>query len=214
MAPADADDATLLRLTSEALGASGSVVLLVRGVDGGLSVIGPAEGTPNEAGVAAIQHVAAQASTASDDGALLGSFAAIGLAAVAAPAADGDGSDTVLLWPAGADGAQPADEDTATVAVALLGAARARRVSRSREAELRGYLEENARTGRELAHRLNNDLTMPVGVVELLLDRTGFAPDLHDMLQAAANDLASLERHIRGFHTLMRTQSGALAADE
>lgn len=49
---------------------------------------------------------------------------------------------------------------------------------------------------------------MPVGVVELLMDRSDFSPDLREMLQAASKDLAALEQHVREFHLLMRTQAG------
>jgi hypothetical protein len=48
---------------------------------------------------------------------------------------------------------------------------------------------------------------MPVGVIELLMDRTSLDPDLRDMLRAAAHDLGALEQHIRAFHVTMRAQA-------
>jgi signal transduction histidine kinase len=90
---------------------------------------------------------------------------------------------------------------------ALVAARRAGRRQAAREADLRQQVETVALAGRELAHALNNDLTMPVGVVELLLDRSGFPPELREMLQAAAKDLTALEQHVRDFHGLMRASS-------
>jgi signal transduction histidine kinase len=90
---------------------------------------------------------------------------------------------------------------------ALVAARRARRRQVAREAALREQVETVALAGRELAHALNNDLTMPVGVVELLMDRSGFTPEIREMLEAAAKDLTALEQHVRHFHDLMRANS-------
>lgn len=141
-----------------------------------------------------------------------------GWASAEVPAASGAAPDAVLLLlaadapPGDAGSVDPADPpadlaDQLGVVGALLGAARAVRSSRRLAAVALERLGQNVRDGRELAHRLNNDLTMPVGVVELILDRAGLAPDLHEMLQAAAEDLAALERHIRDFHDSMRSQA-------
>lgn len=97
-----------------------------------------------------------------------------------------------------------ADRSAAEVLAALVGVRRAARRQAEREATLRQQVETLAQAGRELAHALNNDLTMPVGVIELLTDRTTVSPDLQEMLQAAAKDLAALEQHVRDFHELMR----------
>jgi hypothetical protein len=93
------------------------------------------------------------------------------------------------------------------VLASLLGARRAARDLALREAASRQRLQETVAAGRELAHRLNNDLTMPVGVVELLLDRTPLSSDLREMLVAASKDLAALEQHIRSFHDQLRHSS-------
>jgi hypothetical protein len=49
---------------------------------------------------------------------------------------------------------------------------------------------------------------MPVGVIELLLDRGTAGADLQEMLEAASHDLAAMEEHIREFHDMMRTMGG------
>jgi hypothetical protein len=123
------------------------------------------------------------------------------------------GGDTLLLFGRGPSFNPAATEldNLLRVAAALLSAARALRSSRRRETALRDQLARAALDGRELAHQLNNDLTMPVGVIELLLDRSSFAPELRDMLQAAAHDLATLERHIRTFHSTVRAEVDVVA---
>jgi hypothetical protein len=77
-------------------------------------------------------------------------------------------------------------------------------------AALRQQVESMVLASRELAHLLNNDLTLPVGVVELLMDRSASSPDLQEMLQAASHDLAALERHIRTFHDQLRERSRSM----
>jgi hypothetical protein len=99
------------------------------------------------------------------------------------------------------------DLERAVVLAALIGGWLAARAGARREAGLRRELEGAALAGRELAHLLNNDLTMPVGVVELLLDRSGLSADLYEMLQAASKDLGALEAHVRAFHDRMRASS-------
>jgi signal transduction histidine kinase len=115
-----------------------------------------------------------------------------------------------LLAVASADPARRySGDDRAAIEVlgALVAARRAGRRQAARQADLRQQVETVALAGRELAHALNNDLTMPVGVVELLLDRSGIPPELREMLQAAAKDLTALEQHVRDFHGLMRASS-------
>jgi len=54
---------------------------------------------------------------------------------------------------------------------------------------------------------VNNDLTLPVGALEILLDRPEHPPELREMLTAAASDLSAAELHIRGFHQLARGET-------
>jgi len=108
---------------------------------------------------------------------------------------------------------QTAALHVAAVLAGLVSGWRAGRAQRRGVETLRSQLEEAASAGRELAHTLNNSLTMPVGVVELLLDRSTLSTELQEMVEAAAADLAVLERHIRGFQDQMRTYSGGRPSD-
>ena len=135
----------------------------------------------------------------------------LGLAAeIVAPLGTGAERDALLAIGSVDRGRQYDAADLATVEVlaALVAGRRTVRALILRAAHLRQQIEEGALAGRELAHRLNNDLTMPVGVVELLLDRGAPSSDLQEMLEAASKDLAALEQHIRAFHEQMRGQSG------
>ena len=123
---------------------------------------------------------------------------------------DGDESAGEVLVIRSADPGRRHDDAegaAAEVLAALVGARRAASRQAAREAMLRQQVETLALAGRELAHTINNDLTMPVGVIELLTDRTSFSPDLREMLEAAAKDLAAREQHVRSFHDLMRAQT-------
>ncbi len=137
---------------------------------------------------------------------------ALGVSAELAVAVDGAPADedgVLVIWTT--DEAHQYDEhdrELGEVLAALLGGRRLARGLDTRVETLRRQLGDAAQAGRELAHLLNNDLTMPVGVVELLLDRGPVSPELHEMLQAAAKDLAALEQHVRMFHDQMRSQSG------
>jgi len=132
---------------------------------------------------------------------------AIGLVAeLVAPLNSGAEPDALLILGSTDPDRRYDTADLATVEVlaALLSARRTIRELARRESALREQIDANAQAGRQLAHRLNNDLTMPVGVVELLLDRGTAGPDLQEMLEAASNDLAAIERHVNAFHDEMR----------
>lgn len=102
----------------------------------------------------------------------------------------------------------------AAVLAGLVDGWRAASVERKRACGLQAHLEDTAIAGRELAHTLNNGLTMPVGVIELLLDRSALSAELQEMIQAAASDLQALERHIRAFQEQMRSHSGGRVRTE
>lgn len=137
-------------------------------------------------------------------------------ATMAAPIGGGAGPDALLLVGSTNPGRQYAAADLATLDVlaGLLTAARTVRNLTRRETRLRQQLEAGVQAGRLLAHRLNNDLTMPVGVVELLLDRGTAGPELQEMLEAASHDLTAIEQHIREFHDAMRGMGGAGGAPQ
>jgi GAF domain-containing protein len=82
--------------------------------------------------------------------------------------------------------------------------------SERREAALNGRLDDLILAARELAHLVNNDLTLPVGALEILLDRPEHPPEIREMLTAAASDLTAAEQHIRGFHQLARGETPGL----
>lgn len=96
------------------------------------------------------------------------------------------------------------DRPLGEVLAALVQARREAQLVAERASTARSHLDDVLQAARELAHLLNNDLTMPVGAVELLLDRGGFSADVEEMLYAAAKDLAALETHVRTFQQLVR----------
>jgi signal transduction histidine kinase len=57
---------------------------------------------------------------------------------------------------------------------------------------------------REMAHLLNNDLAVAVGLVELLQGRSDLPPRLRELLTDAADSLDSAARHIEGFQDVVR----------
>lgn len=211
-APADADDAALLALLSPAVvpslgdvvalysvGESGEAALVASVPPGAL----PGHGRPADYATIVMQgrpvviRRPATAPTLASE--------------LAAPVEGGSGRDAVLVF----GSTDPdhrlgeADLETVETLASLLGSHRAVRALSRRAAELHRLLDENIQAGRELAHSLNNDLTMPVGVVELLLDRDTLPADLREMLEAARTDLAALEGHVRVFHETLRTRFGA-----
>ena len=57
---------------------------------------------------------------------------------------------------------------------------------------------------REMAHLLNNDLAVAVGLVELLQGRPDLPPRLRDLLADAAESLDAATRHIEDFQDVVR----------
>jgi hypothetical protein len=223
-AAADTDDATLLTVLGPTLvpELGDLAALYVQDADGIVSLAGAtaAQGAlvqrlygyveqnlGAEADYAALMEQGRVASTRTP------ATDALGMAAeIVAPLGSGAEPDALLVIGT-LDRRLDDEADLATVEVvaALLEARRSVRELTRREADLHRQLEEGAAAGRELAHRLNNDLTMPVGVVELLLDRSALGAELQEMVEAASKDLAALERHIHAFHEVMRSQSNTPA---
>lgn len=226
-APADADDAALLASVGGAIvPVLGDVVALYGADDSGRGwLIGVAPIEASAAGrlrdaaerdPAAVAEYVAVAAAGREAVILPGGRVltgqslrrAAGLAAeIVTPLGDAT-TDGVLTIGASDERRQYADAERAAaeVVASLLNAQRTASRQAAYEAVLRQQIDTLAQAGRELAHALNNDLTMPVGVVELLMDRSDFSPDLREMLQAASKDLASLEQHVREFHLLMRAR--------
>jgi signal transduction histidine kinase len=57
---------------------------------------------------------------------------------------------------------------------------------------------------REMAHLLNNDLAVAVGLVELLQGRTDMPPRLRELLSDAAESLEAAAQHIDDFQDVVR----------
>ncbi len=75
------------------------------------------------------------------------------------------------------------------------------------DAELRRRLEGLILAARELAHLLNNTLTLPIGVLEILQRRTDLPPEVQAMLDEAAAALESAEEHVRTFQQIVRVDT-------
>ncbi|MCC6179598.1 MAG: GAF domain-containing protein [Chloroflexi bacterium] len=89
-------------------------------------------------------------------------------------------------------------------------AANQRRQFATRETELvrlRGTYDTLVQAARELSHALNNDLTLPIGALELLQARADLAADVRELMTAAASDLGTAEARVRAFHTLARNEA-------
>jgi hypothetical protein len=57
---------------------------------------------------------------------------------------------------------------------------------------------------REIAHLLNNDLAVAVGLVDLLETQAELPPDLRALLQAASDSLDAATRHIQQLQSVER----------
>jgi GAF domain-containing protein len=137
-------------------------------------------------------------------------FQAVGFRSVVLVPIVASGESRGLLLLGSTDGAR-AYSDGAVSLIGLLArgvaSALAARAAERRAETLNRRLEDLIQAARELAHLINNDLTLPVGALEILLDRPDHPPELREMLAAAATDLAAAEQHIHGFHDLARSEA-------
>ena len=74
---------------------------------------------------------------------------------------------------------------------------------RDRELE-QARLEGVQLAAREMAHLLNNDLAVAVGLIELLQERPDLPPHLRELLDEAAESLDSAAHHISDFQSVVR----------
>ena len=74
----------------------------------------------------------------------------------------------------------------------------------AREAAARRRYDTLTQAARSLAHDLNNDLTMPIGALELIRDRDDLPADVQELIAAAADDLTRVEARIRTFQQAAR----------
>jgi hypothetical protein len=65
-------------------------------------------------------------------------------------------------------------------------------------------LTSMVRTGRELAHSVNNLLPLPLGVLELLEAHAGVPADMQSLVAAAREALASAATQAQDYHALAR----------
>ena len=103
-----------------------------------------------------------------------------------------------------ADAAPDADAGALVALAELAGPVLALAEAAGRGAETRGRLDTLMRAGRELAHDLNNDLTMPIGALELLRERPDLPADVLELIAAAADDLNRVEGRVRAFQEVAR----------
>jgi hypothetical protein len=67
--------------------------------------------------------------------------------------------------------------------------------------------EAIAQAARRLAHRLNNDLALPAGALELLGAETDLPPRLRDLIRDAAAGIAAATSHVAEFQRLLSAQA-------
>ena len=114
--------------------------------------------------------------------------------------ADDDGR---RLGPRGADPEHPPERTVGANDAVTAAAAIVRGLLRDRELE-QARLEGVQLAAREMAHLLNNDLAVAVGLIELLQERPDLPPHLRDLLDEAAGSLDSAAHHISDFQSVVR----------
>ena len=71
----------------------------------------------------------------------------------------------------------------------------------------RAQLHAVALAARELGHRLNNDLALAVGTIDLLCDESSLSDELHQLVEKAAEGLERVAEHLRQLQRLVRFQT-------
>ena len=124
---------------------------------------------------------------------------------VAVPLLHGDGlSGVVVVGRWSADPPPDGDVDVLDLLAALAAPVLALTEATGQEATARRRYDALTRAARELAHDLNNDLTMPIGALELMRERDDMPPDVQELIAAAAEDLTRIEARIRAFQQVAR----------
>ena len=103
----------------------------------------------------------------------------------------GEGEERPLARPTGSN-------DAVTAAAAIVHG-----LLRDRELE-QARLEGVQLAAREMAHLLNNDLAVAVGLIELLQQRPDLPPHLRELLDDAAGSLDSAAHHISELQSVVR----------
>ncbi len=107
------------------------------------------------------------------------------------PGPSGNADERLMERPTGSG-------DAVTAAAAIV-----RGLLRDRELE-QARLEGVQLAAREMAHLLNNDLAVAVGLIELLQERPELPPHLRELLDEAAGSLDSAAHHITDLQTVVR----------
>lgn len=107
------------------------------------------------------------------------------------------GRKGIIVQHPAAEAARAAVDARAQVDVAILAVLESRLRDEAR-------LEGVKLAAREIAHLLNNDLAVAVGMVELLQTRAGLPPHLQDILDGAASSLDAAARHIEQLQGVVR----------
>lgn len=91
---------------------------------------------------------------------------------------------------------------------------RALRASEQRLAatQRQGQLEGIALSARTVAHLLNNDLALPIGVIELLQQHPGVPPSLRDLVRDAIEGLRAAVAHMAALQQVVRVETLATPA--
>ncbi len=77
-----------------------------------------------------------------------------------------------------------------------------------REAQqMEGRLEGVTLAAREVAHLVNNALTMPIAVIDLLSTRGDLTPLMQDMVQKAADGLTEAETYVKRLQRVVRVET-------
>lgn len=115
------------------------------------------------------------------------------------PHPSGHADDGLMERPTGSN-------DAVTAAAAIV-----RCLLRDRELE-QARLEGVQLAAREMAHLLNNDLAVAVGLIELLQERPDLPPHLRELLDEAAGSLDSAAQHVSDLQTVVRVATKATPA--
>lgn len=103
-----------------------------------------------------------------------------------------------------ADAAPDGDLGVVEALSSLAGPVLALAEATGQAATMRHRIEALTRAARDLAHDLNNDLTMPIGALELMRERADLPADVQELIGAAAEDLTRVEARVRSFQEIAR----------
>jgi CheY-like chemotaxis protein len=178
------------------VGGVGGVVFRWDEQGGVLAPVAQTEGTPEVHPLRLGEHAAGTAAERREP--YFAAGAAEGRDAMAVPLLH-EGRLLGSLMVAREDGGSPPSEDDVESLELLAGITAAALVGLER-----AQLEAVTLAAREVAHVLNNDLALPVGVFELLQDDPDLPPHLREMMEGSAQGLAAAVEHVRRLQQIVR----------